>query len=47
MMNQFRVVYFPGSMGLDHSAWWLCERKVVEGIVIDWKIRQLKWSDYK
>jgi hypothetical protein len=24
MMDQFKVVYHPGGMTLDHSAWWLC-----------------------
>lgn len=24
-MDQFRVQYVPGGMGLDYSAWWLCE----------------------
>lgn len=23
MMDHFRKVYWPGGMGLDHSAWWL------------------------
>lgn len=32
MMDQFRVCYIPSGMGLDHSAWWLCERRVIDGV---------------
>lgn len=24
MMDQFKLVYHPGGMSLDRSAWWLC-----------------------
>lgn len=24
MMDQFKKLYWPGGMGLDYSAWWLC-----------------------
>jgi hypothetical protein len=47
MMDHFRVCYIPGGMGLSHSSWWLCERKVVDGMVMDWKLKFLKWADYK
>ena len=47
MMDQFKVCYFSGGMGLNHSSWWLCERKIVQGVWMDWKIKQLRWSDYK
>jgi hypothetical protein len=47
MMDQFRVCYIPGGMGLDHSSWWLCERKIVQGVLMDWQIKRLKWSDYR
>jgi hypothetical protein len=47
MMNQFKVCYIPGGMGLSHSSWWLCESKVVQGMWMDWQIKRLKRSDYK
>jgi len=47
MMHQFKVCYIPGGMDLTHSSWWLCERKVVQGVLMDWKIKRLKWADYR
>jgi hypothetical protein len=47
MMDQFKVCYMPGGMGLDHSSWWLCESKIVQGVWMDWPIKRLRWSDYK
>lgn len=47
MMDHFVVCYWPGGMGLNHSSWWLCERRVVDGIWRDLPIRRLKWSDYQ
>lgn len=46
MMEQFKVCYIPGGMGLDHSFWWLCELRIVQGIWMDWPIKRLKRSDY-
>ena len=46
MMDQFRVCYIPGGMGLDHSAWWLCERRVIDGVGRDWPLRRLRRSNY-
>lgn len=47
MMDHFRVCYIPGGMGLDHSAWYLCE--VVysrDGLSYRRPVRRLRWSDY-
>lgn len=34
-------------VGLSHSAWWLCERKLCQGVYIDFPIRKFKEADYK
>lgn len=41
-MDQFCVVYWPGGMTLDYSAWWLCERTFREGMYGYRKIKILK-----
>lgn len=47
MMNQFKIAYIPGGMGLDHSGWWLVETILHSGCYIDVRHRYLKRSDYK
>ena len=46
MMDQFRVRYIPGGMGLDHSAWWLCQRELQAGMYVDRPVLRLRKSDY-
>jgi hypothetical protein len=46
MMDQFRVRYIPGGMGLDHSAWWLCHRELHSGMYIDRPVLRLRKSSY-
>jgi hypothetical protein len=43
MMNQFKRVFYPGGMSLDHSAWWLV-RVGDYGMYI--KIRKLATTKY-
>ena len=47
MMEHFKVCYIPGGMGLDHSGWWLCERKIIQDMWVDIRIKYLRKSDYK
>jgi len=47
MMTHFTIKYIPGGMGLSHSAWWLCERILCQGVYIDSHIRKFKEADYK
>ena len=47
MMNQFKVCYIPGGMGLNHSAWWICQRRVIGGVVQDLPMKFLRRSDYR
>jgi hypothetical protein len=47
MMNQFRVQYRPGGMGLSHSSWWIAETRVVDGMIVDIHLKFLKWADYR
>ena len=45
-MDQFRVRYIPGGMGLDHSAWWVVECRIMQGMWVEIPIQRLRWSDY-
>ena len=47
MMNQFRIQYRPGGMGINHSSWWITETKLLDGIVIQIPMKFLKRADYK
>jgi hypothetical protein len=47
MMNQFKLKYIPGGMGLDHSGWWLCETKLYWGVYTDVPVKYIKRADYK
>lgn len=47
MMDHFKVCYIPGGMGLNHSSWWLCERKFIQGIMVDIRIKYMRKADYK
>ena len=47
MMNQYKVCYIPGGMSLNHSSWWLCERRLVSGIYTDIPVKFIKKADYK
>jgi hypothetical protein len=41
-MGEFEVVYWPGGMSLDVSAWWLCKQVLIDGIPSLIKIKKLK-----
>lgn len=47
MMQEFKKVYVPGGMGLDHSAWWLVrvDYDRTYGTVYRY-LRRLARSDY-
>jgi hypothetical protein len=45
-MQQFKVCYLPGGMGLDHSSWWVCARTLLNGVYVDVRIQYLRRSDY-
>ena len=47
MMDQFKVRYIPGGMGLSHSAWWLCEWKLHWGEYGFIPVRMLRRSEYQ
>ena len=47
MMNDFRVQYRPGGMGLAHSSWWIVERRLLSGMIVDVPVKFLRWEDYK
>jgi len=47
MMDHFKVCYIPGGMGLNHSAWWVCQRVLHSGVYIDVPVKFLRRSDYK
>ena len=47
-MDHFVIRYVPGSMGLSHSAWWLCEKiNCGDGTYFDRPQKYLRRSDYK
>lgn len=46
MMNHFKVKYIPGGMGLNHSAWYLCETILYNGVYMDFPVKHLGRSDY-
>lgn len=46
-MEQFKISYIPGGMGLDHSAWWLCVTVLLDGIYVDLKLKYMRKADYK
>jgi hypothetical protein len=46
-MGQFRVSYIPGGMGLDHSAWWVVEKRLINGMYVDLRVQRLRRSEYK
>lgn len=47
MMDHFRVQYRPGGMSLDHSAWWIVERRWIQGICVELPVKYLRRADYK
>lgn len=47
MMDHFVVQYRPGSMGLDHSAWWIAQRCLVQGVYLDIPVKFLRQADYQ
>ena len=47
-MQQFKVKYIPGGMGLNHSAWWvLCVTVLYDGIYVDIPVKFIRKSEYK
>lgn len=47
MMDQFQMCYIPGGMGLDHSAWWVCETLLISGVYVRVPRQRLRRSDYQ
>lgn len=47
MMDQFRVRYIPGGMGMNHSAWWIVEAKWHSGVLVETPVKWLRRADYK
>lgn len=46
MMDQFKICYIPGGMGLDHSEWWIVCRTIRNGMWVEIPIVKLRRSDY-
>ena len=42
MMNEFKIVYWPGGMTLNRSGWWLCRVTGSATAPVFEKIRMLK-----
>ena len=47
MMDHFRVQHWPGGMSLSHSSWWISETRILNGVVVQIRVKFLKWADYK
>jgi hypothetical protein len=47
MMDHFVVQYRPGGMSLSHSAWWIAERRVYGGRLLDIPVKYLRRADYE
>jgi hypothetical protein len=46
MMDQFKVRYYPGGMGLDHSSWWVVVTVYRNGELFDLPVKYLRRADY-
>jgi hypothetical protein len=46
MMDQFKVTYVPGGMSGHHSAWWLVEVRVYQGMIVREPVLWLRRSTY-
>ena len=47
MMQQFKVCYIPGGMGLDHSGWYLCENMLHSGGYVNIPRKRLRRATYE
>ena len=47
MMDHFRLQYWPGGVSLNHSSWWISETRLLGGVVVQIRVKFLKWADYK